>query len=238
MELAGLVLVVAASAAERLEGKTMERFLSRPAWLLFAPLGLLVVVANIGCSIVATGLWAIDPNDRTAEYDGLKKQRVVVVCRQTNSLEYRNSGVAKVLGVQVAKKLKDEVKEIEIVPQSDVDDWLDNNELVSYIEIGKALQADKVVAIDLENFNLFQGSTLFQGQAAAQVVVFDVATEEEVFERVPLETLYPPSTPVARDSSVSEALFRRKFVEVLADQIARTFYPHDSRQANAKDIFF
>lgn len=216
----------------------MDRFLSRTNRLFCAAAALLLLAGTTGCTLFATGMWVLNPNDVDAEYDGLREQRVVVVCRQTNNLEYRNSGVAKQLSSAVSRKLRDNVKKITVVSQTEVDDWLDNNELDSYVEVGKALDADMVVAIDLDNFSLFQGTTLYQGQASADIAVYDVATGDVVFERNPLDTLYPPTNPIPRETTVSEAAFRRVFVSVLSDQIARTFYAYDSRQANKTDVYF
>ena len=44
-----------------------------------------------------------------------------------------------------------------------------------YLEIGKALKAEKVVGIDIESFSVLDGQTLFRGRATVSIRVYDVA---------------------------------------------------------------
>jgi hypothetical protein len=48
-----------------------------------------------------------------------------------------------------------------------------------------------------------------------------------VFQKRPPQTVYPPNR-VVQTSEKQESDFRREFVQVLADQIARHFYEHDA----------
>ncbi len=65
-------------------------------------------------------------------------------------------------------------------------EWADENNWDEYVEIGKALNADMVVGLDLEEFSLYQGQTLYQGKANIKIPVYDVAQgKEPVFERQP-----------------------------------------------------
>jgi hypothetical protein len=55
-----------------------------------------------------------------------------------------------------------------------------------------------------------------------------------VFEKTLPQTVYPPNSGVPT-SERQEAEFRRAFVKVLADQIARHFYAHDPNADLAQD---
>jgi hypothetical protein len=55
-----------------------------------------------------------------------------------------------------------------------------------------------------------------------------------VFEKLPPQSVYPPNTGIPTQE-LQEPEFRRKYVGVLADEIARNFYEHDSRANFAAD---
>jgi ABC-type uncharacterized transport system auxiliary subunit len=204
------------------------------AWML--PASLLLCAALPGCaSTLATAYWVIHGTDTPAEFDGLKEKRVVVVCRPVASLQYRYSTVARELASQVQRRLQENVKKIDVVEQQVVDDWQDNNNWEEFTEIGKALKADMVVAIELEHFNLYQGQTLYQGQANAHLKVYDMQNGGKlVWEKSPKQTLFPPSGGIPT-SERQEAQFRREYLTVLSDELARHFFAYDSMASFAID---
>ena len=202
---------------------------------------LFCIVASPGCSMLATGLWIIDPNDRAALYGGLKKSRVAVVCRPHSALALQYFNADRDLAAAVTRKLRTHVKDIECVDAEEILDWKDANQLESLAEFGKAMQADTVLVIDLEDFKLYQGKSMLQGNASAEVTVFDVSKDNPVFSTEPLEVVYPPENGVPFDlanQKSAENRFRKKFIKVLADQISRNFYAYDSREAVKIDRFY
>jgi ABC-type uncharacterized transport system auxiliary subunit len=211
---------------------------SRPTFHYGRPLLLLVLLATLvtagGCvSALATAVWLVKGPDIPAEFD-LRDKRVVVVCRPMTSSLYTNPNVAKDISQQISRLLAANVRRIEVVDQRKVAEWMDTNTWDEYTEIGDALEADMVLGIDLEEFSIYQGQTLYQGKADFAVRIYDCTTGEVVFEQFPPQMLYPPNHPVST-SDTQEADFRREFVKVLADQIARHFYPHDPRAYWAMD---
>jgi len=196
---------------------------------------LATLVAAGGCiSGLATAVWLIKGPNISAEFDGLRDKRVVVVCRPATSSLYANPNVAKDISRHISRLLSRHLRKIEVVDQRKVAEWIDTNTWEDYTEVGEALQADMVVGIDLEQFSIYQGQTLFQGKADFSIEVCDCATGEVVFEKdLPL-VAYPPNHVIST-SDMQESDFRREFVEVLSDQIARHFYPHDPRAYFAMD---
>jgi len=199
--------------------------MSRHLRPILALLALVLPACSLGCSILATGLWVLNPNDTAAEYEGLRDKRVVVVCRATGGSQ-EAAGSTHEIARNVAALLKENVWRIKLVSQKDVNDWLDNNEMKSYQDLGKALRADKVVAVDLTQMSLYDGQTLYQGRAQANITVFDIQTEESD-ELHPFDVRYPPKNGVPAD--IPERQFRAKFLEIMCQQIARRFYAFDSR---------
>jgi hypothetical protein len=76
---------------------------------------------------------------------------------------------------------------------------------------------------------------LFQGHANVRIIVCDMQNGgRQVYEKSLPQVLFPTHTPVP-SSEKSESEFRRLFINVLAEQIGRHFYAHDSRVDFATD---
>ena len=136
----------------------------------------------------------------------------------------------------VAYLLEENVKHIKLIDQDEIDKWEDENEWDNYIQIGKALKAEMVVGIDLDQFSLLQGQTLYQGKASVEVSVYDLSktTKRPAFQKSLPQRLWPPNAPIpAAEKPLAE--FQREFIAQLADQIGRHFYDHDSTRDFAAD---
>jgi hypothetical protein len=178
--------------------------------------------------------YVIDPEDVDAEFEGLKGKRVAVICRAT-SLEYAHPTVSRDLAVRVAALLQEKLRKVEIVDERELADWVDKHDWDDYREVGRALKADMVVGIDLERFELSRGSTLLQGQADVRLAVYDVKEGAKVWEPSRLVSVkFPPNSPYAA-ADRQEDDFRRQFLGVLAERVARHFYEYDSRRDFALD---
>lgn len=190
----------------------------------------MLVAPLAGCaSTLATAMYVIKGTNVDAEYAGLKEKRVAVVCRQLASLQYRDSNVPRDLATHIGNALATNVPKITVIDQQDVAQWTDENEWEEFTEIGRALEADMVVGIELEDFRLHQGQTLYQGRANVEIKVYDLKDGGKmVFSKTPKPSIYPPNAAVPT-SEKQEGQFRREYVRVLAEEIARHFYDHDSR---------
>jgi hypothetical protein len=208
-------------------------------WLL--PLiGLMALSAGLatqsGCSSGAlfTVMYLFKGNDVPAEFPGLKDKRVAVVCRPMVQLQYSSSNAANELAVQVGRLLKENLRRVEIVDPRQVAEWTDENTSEDYVDIGKAVEAERVLAIDLEQFNLHQGQTLYQGKAKVILKVYDVATKQLLFQKTMPQAVFPPNAGVPTTDR-QEDEFRAQFVAELANIIGCYFYPHDPGQKFARD---
>jgi hypothetical protein len=192
--------------------------------------GLVLAAALVsagGCtSLLFTAAYMIRGTDVPAECNKLREKRVVVVCRPVVSLQYRNARVDQDLAQEVSVLLREKVPKIKMVDHRKVAEWMDEHAWEEYTEVGKALNADIVVGIDLEHFDLHQSQTLFQGRANTEVKAYDCQTGKLLFKKRPQQLVYPPHR-VIQTSDVQEADFRREFIRILADQVARHFFAHD-----------
>jgi hypothetical protein len=196
------------------------------ALLLLAPLS--------GCSTLLTVAYLVRPNDVPAEFAGLKGKKVAVICRPIVELEFSDAGSARELATLVDGQLKQQVRRIKIVGQQEVSRWIDEHAWVDYATVGKSLDAEYVIGIDLEQFRLHEGSTLFRGRASATVQVFDVATGARVFQKRIDDYAFPASGAIPTTDR-SEFEFRGMFLGMLARQISRSFHAYESREYFAED---
>jgi hypothetical protein len=199
---------------------------------------MIAALPAVGCqSALFTAMYLFKGLDVDPDFKELKGKKVAVVCRPMASLTYSNSNVSRDLGQQITLLLQDQVPKIKTIDQRKIAKWTDENTWEEYTEVGKAMKADMVVAVDLESFSIYQGQTLYQGKANATIRVFDCTKTgkgKEVFRKSIPQAVYPPNMPIPA-SDRTEPEFRREFVLVLANQIARHFYAHDPHADLAQD---
>jgi hypothetical protein len=217
----------------------MERSFSRQrSWILTSLLAMLVVSTS-GClhTLLATGIYVWQGgNIVDAKCKHLEEQRVVVVCRPPSSNEYRHAGAARSIGKQVSRKLRDnEVPGIDVVSPSEVDNWIDEQDWDNFKDLGRAVKATRIVYIELDNFDLYKGSTLYQGNANVNIQVFDMENGgKELWNKELGQILFPRNSGIpSADKSVQ--VFQKQFIEVVSSQIAEYFYKHDPNASFALD---
>jgi hypothetical protein len=205
--------------------------------MVAALFGVAALLTASGCApILATGIYVLQGgNIVPPEYDGLEKQRVVVVCRPPSSHEYHHAGASRAISQQVSELLVDNVKDVDIVNPREVDNWLDEGDWGDFKELAQAVHADMVVYIEMNEFELFKGKTLYQGQADLSVTIYDMNNNNRLaWDRHIPEILYPNNSGIpAQDKPVQQ--FEREFVGIVATRIAEHFYKHDANSAFALD---
>lgn len=191
-----------------------------------------------GCihSLLATGIWIWQGgNIVPAQCKELEDQRVVVICRPPASNEYRHAGAARSIGKRVSSLLSENVPKIDVVSPREVDNWVDEQDWEDFKDLGRAVKANRIVYIELDDFGLYQGTTLYQGRADVKVTVYDMDDKgKEIWSRNIGQVLFPRNSGIpAADKPVQE--FERQFVDVVAMQTAMFFYKHDPNADFALD---
>lgn len=205
-------------------------------WTLAVLLSVLSLTLS-GCSLLLNqmGYWS-GGHLVSAEYEGLKGERVAVVCVSDNA-SYGVGTESELLARSLASILKERVEDIDVVRQDEIADWIDKNDWdeVDYREVGKAVKADKVVAIDLSGFRLYEGQSLYRGRASVTVTVFDMAQGgKEVFRR-PMPEIKFPANGVYHSSETSESEFHKSFIRIIAQQVGRYFYEYEMSESYGRD---
>jgi len=187
-----------------------------------------------GCSTLLTVAYLVQPNDVPAEFDGLKGKTVAVVCRPIIELEFSDAGSARELASLVGGQLADSVHRAKVVGQHEVARWIDENAWTDYQTVGDALDAERVVGIDLEEFRFHEGSTLYRGRAGVHVKVVDVATKNVVFQKRIDDFSFPANNAIPA-TDLTETEFRQLFLQMLSQRISRLFHAYESREVFAEE---
>jgi len=201
---------------------------------LAACLAVLLVSSHAGCSMLLTAAYLLQPADVPAEFAGLAGKRVAVVCKPIVELEVSDANSARELAGLVGGQIEAAVRKTKVVKQQEVARWIDEHAWVDYPTLGKALDVDYVVGIDLEGFRLHEGATLYRGKATAHVRVFDVKKKTAVFEKRLDDYTYPADSAIPATDR-TEVQFRGMFLQMLSLRISRCFHAYESRDTFASE---
>ncbi len=187
-----------------------------------------------GCSTLLTVAYLVQPADMPAEYSGLKGEKLAVVCRPIIELEFSDAGSARELATLVGGQIEQNVRRSEVVGQHEVARWIDENAWTDYQAVGDALETTRVVGIDLEEFRLHEGSTLYRGRATVHIKVYDLEEEKLVFQKRIDDFAFPANNAIPA-TDFSETEFRGMFLQMLSQRISRLFHAYESREVFAEE---
>lgn len=206
-----------------------RRFLPRFALIVAA---LVLVPGCVGAS--AQLLYLIYGNKVAAQYEGLNNKKVAVVC-VSDASAYGPQMLSLSVERLVGQKLSSNVPGIKLIPQSTVDNWKDQYgwDEMDFVEIGKGVGADAVVAIEISGYSLHDGATMYKGQASVTTRVYNVAGSPVAFYVGPEDYQFPKSgRPVMQ---MTERQFETVFLEKFCEHLARRFYEHEKLDTIAED---
>jgi hypothetical protein len=128
------------------------------------------------------------------------------------------------------------VKGIEVVPVKEINHWIDNNgwDESNFVELGRGVKANKVLAIEIASYSIHEGSTIYKGRADVTATVFNVDKNGQVeFVWGPKLFQYPEHGRPAIQTS--DRQFEATFLARLTEHIVRHFYKHDQLEMFAED---
>jgi hypothetical protein len=189
-----------------------------------------------GCGFLSHVMYWTGGNMVPPKFPGLKDKKVAVVCFDANSSgpAPETDAVAKAIGRKLA------MNDIQVVPHQKILDWMDKQpeNVTDFIEVGKGVNADMVVGVELDSFRIHDGTTLLRGRARVSVKVYDLAAGGKlVYETPPQDIIYPEngSRPASTDN---EQAFKYLFLDVLSRRIAKDFYSYDRAKDYGEDALF
>jgi len=110
------------------------------------------------------------------DFDGLNGKRVAVVVVSDASAygpDTLTYTVAQAIGIRLTNGLD---KGSQVIAPAKIENWIDNNgwNETEYVELGKGVDADMVLAIEIASYSLTEGSTLFKGRCDVTLTVYDI----------------------------------------------------------------
>ncbi len=196
-----------------------------------------VAVAQAGCLIpfASNMMHAVGADMVPAEYEGLEEKTVAIIT-STDGSQYSQDVVARELNRLVGAIVAAEVKEVKLIRQDEIDRWRDVHgwDQTDCVAIGRGVKADKVIAIEVAELRLREGATLFRGRSEAMVEVIDVVTGKVEYSRRLDDYTYPKMA--GQDiTETTESRFRKLYLTMLSQEIARSFHPYDMTDRFAAD---
>jgi hypothetical protein len=204
--------------------------------LLCLLVGTVILTSSAGClSLAANLIHAIKGNKRPAEFNALKGKKVAIVCGTDDGLS--SNATSTLLTRYVQALLEENIKDIKVVRQDQIDRWIDSHEwkATDYEEIGKGVNAEYVLAINVMNLSLRDGMTLYRGKCDISVAVYDIKDNGRVVFRKQMPEFEFPKIGGPTVTDTSEAKFRGLFLTVVSRKIATLFYEAEATEDYALD---
>lgn len=213
--------------------------LTRRVLLLLLPLAILTT--STGCiRQMAQLLYVIKGHEVPADYDGLGDSNIAVVCVSDASAygpDTLTYSIAKNVSVKLAEGLKAHgLKDTKIISPAKVENWIDQNgwDPVEAATLGRDLEADKVLVIEIGSYSIHDGATLHKGSADLTCTVYDIKKDGQVsYVHGPEEYAFPKNGRPVMQSS--DRQFEAFFLARLTDRIARLFVMSDKMDTFADD---
>ena len=183
------------------------------------------LASGTGCvSLTANLMRMVYGNDIPPEYVGLKDQKIVIVCSDEKGYcqSDTTSQVSRGLQAIVTNKLR----KATVVPQSRIDNWLASDAEGADVapQIGRALEADVVILVDMRGMTLHDGATMYRGKSDITVELFDVEKGEVAFRKNLHGFTYPQNAAIGR-TEMEEEKFQRIYLNEVAIRVSQLFVP-------------
>lgn len=194
-----------------------------------------IALIYTGCGLASNLMHGLGMDMIPAEYDDFEDTTLAIVT-VTDSSQYSNDVAARDLNRRVGEVLTQKINDVELIRQDQIDHWRDVKgwDATNFVEIGKGVGAQKVLGIELTDLKLRDGPTLYRGSCEARVKVIDVETGNVEYTRSIDEFLYP--NLAGQDATgITETRFRKLYLGMLAQEIARSFHPYDMTDRFAID---
>ena len=204
----------------------MSRTLSLTRIVALAAVAL-ILTGSTGCTFLSQVIMTLEDRRVPADFAGLEGKKVAVVCLDAHTLR-STGGEADALARAVGKELAANVKDVQIISEAKIADWMDQkDEVIDFRDVAKGVKADMVIGIDLKSFSIHEpGGTLLKGRTTVEAKVYDMTKPQApvyTIEETPIA--FPESG--ARHVTENEASFRLLFIQQIAHRLAKNFYAYD-----------
>jgi hypothetical protein len=187
------------------------------------------IVANSGgCTFLSQLVLTMEDRRIEAKFNGLEKKTVAVVCLDAHTLR-QPGGDADALARALSKEIKANVKDVKLISETKIADWMDNqrDDVVDFRDVAKGVKADMVVGLDLKAFGINEpGGTTLRGRATVEAKVYDMSKPHEPVHTIEeTQIVFPEHGEIHVTESASD--FRKLFIQQMAHRLAKDFYAYD-----------
>ena len=189
-----------------------------------------------GCvGAVSQLLYVLKGHSVPAEFGGLEGKKIAVVCVSDASAygpDPLTYSVSNALSVKLARGLKDST----VVPVSKVEQWIDTNgwDERDFVTLGQGVGVDAVVAVDIADYTIHEGSTLFKGRSDVTATVYNIQKEGQIEHHYGPKIFEFPKTgrPAIQ---TTDRKFEAMYLGQLVIHLANQFCEHDHLDSFAAD---
>ena len=189
-------------------------------------------------------LYFLQPNEPTVPAPGpkLKGKRVVVLTHAVSGTQGDFQSLDRDLAREVSGNIRKKVKKIDVVDTKKVWDWVEGHPTwTEPAEVARALEADVVVFLEVEQFQVASPNSpgLLEGTARTHIQVFELKhpknSKGKSITDQPLEpeSIYDsyqdsafPKYPMQETSNYSRMAFKNKFIQVVGAELSWHFVEH------------
>lgn len=207
---------------------------------LLGGLAIALLPFGLGCSlfVMAGKMIQGDPMDDSdfEEYSrkSLKEEgkKVAVLCSTPESIKSEFASLDADLLAELSRHLATE--EIDVIPPHRVSSYADDHggRIDDLGELADAVNADYLIHVQIDNFDYREANSpnLFRGRCSGQVVAYEVEDTggrtgaRQIYSKS-FTSVYPTHQPVSVED-VSATVFRKKYLDRIADELSRLFYKH------------
>lgn len=187
-----------------------------------------LVAHSSGCTFLSQVVMTLQDRRIEAKFNGLEGKKVAVVCLEATRLR-EPGGYAEALARALGKELAENVKDMKLISEGKVAEWIDNypDDVVDFREVAKGLKAEMVVGVDLQSISIDEkGGTSMIGRATVEAKVYDMAKSQE-----PVHTIEETAVTFPEHGQIhitEDAVnFRKIFIQQVAHRLAKDFYAYD-----------
>ncbi len=213
------------------------------------------LISLAGCD-PRMAMYFLQPFEPTVPAPGpkLEGKKVVIVTHAASNAMGDYQSIDRDMAKEVNALLREKVKKIDLVDPDKVWTWLDAHpDWTNPADIAKAFEADMVIFLEIEGFQVAAPSDLnvLQGTARTHIQVTEMAyptnskgkpikdkpkEDKEIYEEY-VDTEFPARGPIPIDSGVSRGAFKKKFLKVVCAEVSWQFVDH-SPDDNIQDVKF
>ena len=194
------------------------------------------LLTTVGCLGLASNLMRAAGMDMVpARCEALRDVRTAVVVRTPRGRRGPDPA-AEELGTRLATVLTTRVKDAVVIAPSKVDQWFDSNgfENEDYESLGRDLDAERVLVVEMPRLELRDGATLYRGRADCQIDVLDL-TNGGLAYTTRIDDYTFPRVAGQHTSETTARRFRGLYLTMLAAEIGRHFHKYDAAETVALD---